>query len=68
MDIRDYHGFRQHKDGGRWMFTVVGFDYLGQKDRCSVLLTAGGKTGIPIDEKDRILVNGIWWSRRYWNH
>jgi hypothetical protein len=68
MDIRDYHGFRQHKEGRTWMFTVAGFDYLGRKDRCSVLLTAGGKTGVPIDEKSRILINGTWWSRDHWNH
>lgn len=68
MDIRDYHGFRQHKECGKWVFSVAGFDYLGNKNRCSVLLTAGGKTGVPIDEKNRILINEIWWSRDYWNH
>jgi hypothetical protein len=67
---RDYHGFRQYSEdnGKTWLFSIVGFDYLGRNDRCSVLLYEGGKTGVPIDDRDRILINGIWWSREHWNH
>lgn len=67
---RDYNGFLQYsEDGGNtWMFTISGFDYLGRTDRCSVLLTAGGKIGVPIDDKGNIHINGIWWSRDHWYH
>jgi len=51
MDIRDYHGFRQHKECGKWVFSVAGFDYLGNKNRCSVLLTAGVKREFPLIRK-----------------
>ena len=45
--IRDYHGFRQHKENGKWFFYVCGFDYLGNENICTVLKTEGGKSTCP---------------------
>ena len=66
--IRDYHGFRQHKENGKWFFYVCGFDYLGNENICTVLKTEGGKAPVPIDNNGRIYINGKWFSRKHWNH
>ncbi len=61
--IRDYHGFRQHKENGKLVFHVCGFDYLGNENICTVLKTEGGKAPVPIDKNSRIYING-----GHWNH
>jgi len=67
------NGFVQHSEvcpnGGKekWQFHVVGFSYLGNDNMCSVM-TETGKTGVPINERDQIFINGLWYDRKHWNH
>jgi hypothetical protein len=68
---RDFHGFAQFNEVGRWRFYVTGFDgtFSGQPGFCSVLRSDGSiERDIRIDAKNRILIAGKWHSSRHWFH
>lgn len=47
-------------------YQVSGF--AGNHKTCSVLRADGTDVIAPIDERNRIFVDGRWWSHRHWNH
>jgi hypothetical protein len=73
FETRDFHGYRQTRevirnDAGtfrtKWQFYISGFN----EGTCSVLLFDGGYEVVPIDAKDRILINGKRYGREHWDH
>ncbi|HOE18919.1 MAG TPA: hypothetical protein PLX02_11575 [Syntrophorhabdaceae bacterium] len=67
--VRNFHGYEQIKLDGRWMFIISGFESYGRHDRCSVRKADGTyDRDVPINSKDRILIAGKWYGRRYWYH
>ena len=65
------NGFVQIKDSGSriWKFYVTSFDNTasGENGTCYVL-TEYGSVPVPIDAKDRILINGRRYDRKHWDH
>lgn len=74
FQILDFYGYRQHIEGFevsgktiyRWIFYITGFSYC---DKFAHILKSDGSTEfVPIDKKDRILINGKLYGRDHWNH
>lgn len=67
---RDFHGYMQYHDGDCWVFVVSGFDgtLTGVAGFCTVIRSDDTYERVPIDAKDRILIHGKRYGRRYWNH
>lgn len=71
---RDFQGYFQYIEEFnlgdnieyRWIFYICGFSPTGTM--ASVLKSDGTKDSVPIDEKDRILINGRLYVRNHWNH
>jgi hypothetical protein len=69
------NGFVQHREHspegnhGPWQFHIAWFDThgTGASGTCSVL-TETGYASVPIDEHNRIKINGRWHDRRHWDH
>lgn len=70
--VRNFKGFYQSREGGKgpWKFHISGFDSTttGSAGFCTLILANGGREVVPIDEKDRISVLGIKYSRENWMH
>lgn len=62
---RDFEGYRQIRIDKRWVFVVLGFTDDGT---CRVIKADGNHEFVPIDAKDRILVNGKRYGRNHWHH
>jgi hypothetical protein len=59
--INSYAG-KKRKD-----YIILGFDYLGNPNLCRVALKEENTYDVvPIDEKNRILINGRW--TKNWHH
>lgn len=69
---RDFHGYAQFRESEKcpWSFYICGFDHTtsGQDGKCTVLRSDGSKEWVTIDKKDRLLILGKKFGRRYWNH
>lgn len=71
--VRNFHGYHQSRECGRgtWQFHITGFDSTpsGQSGYCTVAKYGGGtEPRVPIDAKDRILIQGRRYGRSHWNH
>lgn len=63
-------GFVQFREGtrDRWRFQIYGFcGEPGAMGTCTVM-AENGKRECPIDGKNRVLIDGKWYSPLHWNH
>lgn len=67
---RNWHGLLQHREGGQgnWCFLVHSFGGDPDADGTAWLHGIDGKTPVPIDRANRILVEGKWYGRERWHH
>ncbi|MDF3888858.1 hypothetical protein [Cupriavidus basilensis] len=69
---RELAGFLQFRESEHdpWRFYVAGFDATasGERGYCWVLTASGDTEPVPIDEQDRILIDGKRYGREAWNH
>lgn len=67
---KDYRDFAQYKIDGVWQFNVIAFDASTSEQAgfCHVELINGKSERVPIDEKDRIIIEGRKFGRKHWNH
>ena len=70
---RNFHGYRQTRYRGEpWMFYISGFTGPALPDGSDsighVLMFDGSYTACKMDMKDRVYVDGRWYSHRHWDH
>lgn len=66
---RIHQGLAQYKLGKRWRFRIIGFDGTCNVDGfCTCEGANGERVQVPIDAKDRILVQGRRYGRASWTH
>ena len=63
-------GFVQFREGtrGRWRYQIFGFTGEPGAMGTARMMTADGSRDVPIDAKNRILIDGRWRSPTSWNH
>ena len=69
-ECRNWHGYFQQREGGRgaWQFVIYAF---GEEDAVIYGLGSGGALvhhRVPMDDQDRLIINGCGYGRKYWVH
>ena len=67
---RNWHGYFQHREGGRghWCFVIQSFGGDPAGDGRAELHRIVGQETVPIDAQNRILVRGRRYGRDRWHH
>lgn len=67
---RNWKGWLQSREGGKgtWTFQIGGFSGPEDGDGLARVYRVEGCQDVPIDRRNRILIEGKRYGRSHWNH
>lgn len=67
---RNWRGYLQHREGGRgnWCFIIDSFGGDTDGEGTAWVLKIEGKEAVPIDRRNRLLIQSRRYGRSFWHH